>query len=394
MEGEMDRIQLRVVGGMLLGMALAGGLMWGLGTADRARAAGPVCTVDDDGAGVDYTTIAAAVADSGCETINVAAGTYMENITIDRYVTIIGAGADSVIIDGNGQVTNRRVITVPFWVDGASISGVTIRNGNVPEGAGGGGGIYNASELTLTYSVVRDNVVQGTAHPNNGGGILNTAAGTLILDNVTVLSNTAAGGGGLRSTGLLTVHNSTFVLNTAHVGGGALNIYGTAFLENVTTSDNVAGNGGAIRNNGDMLLINCTLSADSVPSGNGASIYNAGTMTTVNTIVASDSPADNCSGSGFPLLTSLGHNLESGDTCDLAASGDITGTDPLLGPLQGNGGETWTHALSPNSPAIDQGDDAFCPATDQRGMMRVGTCDIGAFEAPRWVYLPLVLRNY
>jgi hypothetical protein len=54
----------------------------------------------------------------------------------------------------------------------------------------------------------------------------------------------------------------------------------------------------------------------------------------------------------------------------------------VLGPLQDNGGPTWTHALLPGSPALDVGDPAQCPATDQRGVPRPqgAGCDIGAFE--------------
>ena len=56
--------------------------------------------------------------------------------------------------------------------------------------------------------------------------------------------------------------------------------------------------------------------------------------------------------------------------------------DPLLGPLQNNGGPTDTQALGAGSPAIDAGDPATCSATDQRGVARPqrARCDIGAFE--------------
>lgn len=62
--------------------------------------------------------------------------------------------------------------------------------------------------------------------------------------------------------------------------------------------------------------------------------------------------------------------------------GDRAGTNPLLGPLAGNGGPTQTMALQAGSPAIDGGDGAGCPATDQRGVPRPGgaACDVGAFE--------------
>jgi hypothetical protein len=69
----------------------------------------------------------------------------------------------------------------------------------------------------------------------------------------------------------------------------------------------------------------------------------------------------------------------------LNAIGDIRNTVPLLGPLQDNGGSTWTHALLPGSPAIDAGDDsvlALLP-TDQCGCPRMFGVhvDIGAYEA-------------
>jgi len=59
--------------------------------------------------------------------------------------------------------------------------------------------------------------------------------------------------------------------------------------------------------------------------------------------------------------------------------------DPLLGPLQDNGGPTWTMALLPGSPAIDAGDDTPpLPDFDQRGpgFPRISGphIDIGAFE--------------
>jgi hypothetical protein len=58
--------------------------------------------------------------------------------------------------------------------------------------------------------------------------------------------------------------------------------------------------------------------------------------------------------------------------------------DPLLGPLQNNGGLTGTHALGEGSPALDAGNNAANDATDQRGagFARVfnGRADIGAVE--------------
>ena len=60
----------------------------------------------------------------------------------------------------------------------------------------------------------------------------------------------------------------------------------------------------------------------------------------------------------------------------------VPSTSLTLPPLADNGGSTWTHALLPGSPAIDAGDDAACPSTDQRDVARPQGlhCDIGAYE--------------
>src|SRR5206468_7430049 len=66
--------------------------------------------------------------------------------------------------------------------------------------------------------------------------------------------------------------------------------------------------------------------------------------------------------------------------------GDQINTDPMLGPLQDNGGPTFTHTLLPGSPAIDAGDPNFTPPPyyDQRGpvfwRVRNGRIDSGSFE--------------
>jgi hypothetical protein len=62
--------------------------------------------------------------------------------------------------------------------------------------------------------------------------------------------------------------------------------------------------------------------------------------------------------------------------------------DPLLGPLSDNGGDTLTHALSLESPAVDALPTSACTCPiDQRGLPRPEqagsarpTCDVGAFE--------------
>jgi uncharacterized repeat protein (TIGR01451 family) len=98
-------------------------------------------------------------------------------------------------------------------------------------------------------------------------------------------------------------------------------------------------------------------------------------------------------------MISIGHNLESADTCQLELVSDLINTDPLLIALANNGGLTETHALphtangdAADSPAVEAGDTDNCPNNDQRGGIRPADgnldntfeCDIGAFE----LYIP------
>jgi hypothetical protein len=91
----------------------------------------------------------------------------------------------------------------------------------------------------------------------------------------------------------------------------------------------------------------------------------------------------------YGRLTSLGHNLIGiGSGGSGYAPTDLVGTstnpiDPKLGPLQDNGGPTWTMALLPGSPAIGAGGPTDSE-WDQRGPGYArtvnGATDIGAYE--------------
>ncbi|HWH34981.1 MAG TPA: choice-of-anchor Q domain-containing protein, partial [Acidimicrobiales bacterium] len=101
-----------------------------------------------------------------------------------------------------------------------------------------------------------------------------------------------------------------------------------------------------------------------------------------NTIVADSTAGGNCAGTTPASITDLGGNLSYPSTDSTCPPG-FTVADPVLGPLQDNGGPTETIALGPTSAAIDAGVSDGCPVRDQRGESRPqgGGCDIGAFEA-------------
>jgi hypothetical protein len=255
-------------------------------------------------------------------------------------------------------------------------------------GGGRGGGIYQFSgTLTLTGCDVRGNLA------DSGGG-LDTIAATLT--GCTVEENTASQGGGLANSKTLTLTACTVANNTSAAAGGGLFSYNTATLTNCTFVGNTAagtgfgGGGGIFRYTGSLALTSCTLTGNSAPQGGGgvASYSTPGPVQLVNTIVAGNT------GGGSPdvhgAFASLGHNLigaTDGGTGWVPS--DLTGTaanplDPVLGPLQDNGGPTQTMALLPGSPALDAGDNAYAPQWDQRGpgFPRIvgGIIDLGAFE--------------
>jgi CSLREA domain-containing protein len=351
---------------------------------------------------------------AGADTITLPPNSYLLNVVtelgITDSLTITGGGAPTTVIDGNKSVRpNGRVLAIGSGIT-VSISGVTIRNGGT---GGGGGGIFNAGTLTLTNSTV-----SGNTAGDDGGGIRNVTGGTLTLTNSTVSGNDAGDdGGGIRNFGTTNVFSSTIANNRAglnsspnNIGGGGVFNGGTLTLTNSTVSGNVASkDGGGIFNESTADSFSSTIAnnradADSNGSGIGGGVYNwsaqGATFNFQTTIIANNQVGSNpnnirdCAGT----LTSEGYNLiriTPPGECNVApVTGDIFFSDPLLGPLQNNGGSTQTHALLAGSPAIDGGNPGGCGdnlgalLTDQRGFPRsidgnndsVARCDIGAYE--------------
>ncbi len=315
----------------------------------------------------------------------------LDHVIFDKNQSIGGGGA----IDSSGPVT---ISNSTFQYNKSSSQGGAIYNGSAMTitlstlisntASTTGGGIYSGGATNLNIS--SSSLISNTAH--GGGGVFIEFSGELLLTGSTLKNNTTQGslGGGVYSNGTVTIDRSTITGNQAigGIGGGLDNDNsGIAVIENSTFSDNFAGvSAGGINNLGTLSLLNVTL-ANNINSGlvNGVS-----SAVVKNTIIANNTPP-NCIGT----ITSVGHNLESANSCAFASAGDLINSDPLLGPLANNFGPTFTYALLPGSPAINAGTNSGCPPTDQRGVPRpqYGTCDIGAFEFVKPVYLPQVLRH-
>ena len=223
----------------------------------------------------------------------------------------------------------------------------------------------NSLEAILSYGNAEITVKNSTISGNFVGVEISFAS--VSIGNSTISDNSASWGGVYAGGGDLSIVNSTISGNSANTGtgGGIYNFNSSLRITNSTITGNSAGSGGGIYNDGSQ----------------GASIVEIS-----NTILNAGASGENIFNNGG-TVTSIGYNLSSDDGGGyLNGPGDQINTDPLLGPLQSNGGPTFTHALLPGSPAIDAGDPNFIPppSTDQRGCPfdRVfnGRIDIGSFE--------------
>ncbi len=284
-------------------------------------------------------------------------------------------------------------------------------NSNSVTGSGGtngfGGGIRNSQDLGITNSAVSGNFAS-----DSGGGVFNE--GTLTLHTSSIGANSAKGGagsgrgGGIANTsGTVTLDRSTVSSNTVGIasaspgqGGGIASDSGTLVLCNSTLSGNVAGggaggnvpHGGGIFNRiGSVTLNNSTITANVVPGAfpqDGGGLFNsAGVVEAVkNTILAGNSATVDIFNGPQGDVFSGGFNFFGfTNGIIMSAQGDrfnFTASQLVLGPLQNNGGPTFTHALLCGSPAINAGGGSGCDSTDQRGFSRIvgGTIDIGSYE--------------
>jgi len=301
----------------------------------------------------DATISGSTVSGNGDEGVNLNAGADNTGATISD-TTVSGNSSTGIVLNAGGNLTDATISS-------STISG----NGEGGVDACCGGGL--GTSLTITNSTISGNTLD-----NDGGGLYQDASSAVITGS-TISGNTAADGegGGIANYGVLSVTNSTISGNTAAFDGGGI----------YTGRD------------GELTLTNVTITGNTTQSfDSGGGLFGDGSPVDVkNTIIAGNvdtgGVAPDCGGP----ITSQGHNLiqdTTGCTITGDTTGNITGQDPNLGALAGNGGPTQTHALLAGSPAIDAADDSGCPSTDQRGVSRPqdgdedgsAVCDIGAYE--------------
>ncbi len=255
--------------------------------------------------------------------------------------------------------------------DGFILRGL-VRNGGAAEGGA-------VCVLSGTAGIVNSAFVNN--HAQGGDGFLSTAPGPAAA---------GSGRGGAWFGGAsVSVLNSTFAGNTARCGQAIF-------------PDGSAGIGGGVANFGGSLIINYSTIASNSASDNytgasqGGGCYLGGDSLILYNTILSGNTVNGSHGNAFGAITDGGHNLSSDQTPLLSAAGSRNNVDPKLAPLGNNGGTALTMALLFGSPAIDAGDEAECPPTDQRGVARPAglACDIGAFEfAPDFFFILSIARS-
>ncbi len=286
--------------------------------------------------------------------------------------------------------------------------------------------LVNSAAVVMTNITISNGGGGGVTGSGLGGAIYMGDSGTLTLNDCTIANSTASAFGGgiyMSLSATLHVNRSSFSGNTASSWGGAIYVdtSGTVNLNTSTLSGNSAtsGEGGAISNWGTLNAVNNTLSGNSAPSNAGGAVSNYGTMTfTNNTIVQNTADfvggivnwatatidnniiALNVGTGSVPDLWGAyagSYNLIGNidDSSGVSGAPNIVGTgasplDPMIGPLQDNGGPTFTRALLTGSPALNNGNSPAY-STDQRGYPRQTISlnfgglpgdgsDMGAFE--------------
>ncbi len=357
-------------------------------------------------------------------------------------ISIQGPGESLLTIDVR---ETGRGFYIPAGAN-VEIANLTIENGKISGNGAGGANIFNAGSLTLVYVTVRGGRAQASGIQVStcyAGGIFNDATGQLTLFQTTVSDNSSYGsngsgyvkiyGAGVSNLGSAIMVMSTITSNEADTGfivgyyvyGAGVYNAGSMLIDSSVIYNNSAGSqpqkvfgGGIASQSGSITIQNSTIANNQLTGfkdayGGGVSLENTtaeirnstivgnvsvgemtsegggirlsgGSLTLQNTILAA-----NWASTGgpdvFAVFTSLGHNLIGDPTGGSGfAPSDLLGVDPMLGPLQDNGGPTATLALLPGSPAIDTGDNSDATNFDQRGpgFPRIvnDTIDTGAFE--------------
>ncbi len=231
-----------------------------------------------------------------------------------------------------------------------------------PVGPAGGGAIYNEGTLSLTRCQFFGNSVPEGA---DGGAI--HSFGTLTALGCSFNNNSANLGAAIYATGMVTLDQCEVAWNFATLDGGGIHSIGPLTIRRSTLSRNQAGNGGAIYHGPSTMNIErCTISDNNADFSGGGVYTSFSNFTLRHSIIAGNTAGD--------------PGMENTSGAFTATGANVTGGNPLLGPLDYYGGRTRTMVLLPGSPALNTAAGSTF-TSDQRSLPIIGTPDIGAHEA-------------
>lgn len=273
--------------------------------------------------------------------------------------------------------------------------------------------------LVVDNDLMLDGMTLQGGEANAGGSVLVVDGAGLTTNDVHFIENTAFSGGALYADAdneTIEIANTTFSGNTADNGGAIFVDADTATIVNSTFTGNEAAAGAAIyafRNSTTTISFSTfsqNLATDgrpdvrpagfqgvrSLPAGftmepSGIFAFEDDPISDSADVTISNSVLEKTTGVGTAecagAITSGGANIVDDDTCSFAEAADVEETAANVGPLQDNGGATFTMALTAASAAVDV-DPAPCSLTDQRGLPRdtdgdgdgTAGCDSGAYE--------------
>jgi hypothetical protein len=169
--------------------------------------------VNQDGVTCPYSTIGAAItAAAPGDVIDVAAGTYVEKIVIDKPLTLSGAGMGQSIIDASSFTTLGNVIEITALIGNTKIKGFDIVTGDWNNGIRSAGGTDAAGKIEIlnnhiisTYSSLSGEqfgIIAGYMDVRklniSGNRISNTYSNSILVElqmgDTDITSNTLEGG--------------------------------------------------------------------------------------------------------------------------------------------------------------------------------------------------------
>ncbi len=344
-------------------VSMSPGSVWSLGSSMTEGALAGSGTVDLDGSSL---TIGDANSLSSTFSGTIANG-------LETGGSLVKAGMGTLTLSGDNKFTGTTTVsagtlqvgnasapepwTSPTTIDSGATASFTDLN------------ITGVQTTNLGAATFTDCTISGDRASSKGGGLSNS--GTATLTGCTLSGNSAQYGGGVMSDGTLTINDSTLYGNTA------------------------SGDGGAIYSNGGSLTVNdCTITSNTAgtAASSGGGLYEKSvTATLTDTIVAGNTlsnstktasdiagqSASNVSGTFNLIGTGGSGGLSTAST----AHNQIGIATPGLGTLGDYGGPTETVALLTGSPAIGAGIAVSGITTDQRGVPRGTSVDIGAFQS-------------